>query len=81
MVKWPQRGEHHPFIRLAQRKLTQLGYVTPETGVYDDATTRAIRQLAQTYHLSEEADQIGRVWLVLWRESGKQPLVKERNIS
>ncbi len=78
MIKWPEPGDHHPFVRLAQRKLTQLGYHVPESGTYDTLTSHAIHQFAQTYQLSESPDQIGRIWLVLWRESGKRPL--ERNI-
>jgi N-acetyl-anhydromuramyl-L-alanine amidase AmpD len=81
MIRWPRRGDHHPFIRLAQRKLAVLGYAVTETGTFDDQTWHAVEAFALQWHLPANPAELGRVWLALWREAGKVEQQKEGRVS
>jgi hypothetical protein len=45
-------GSRGPVVRLVQRQLKRLGYVTPRSGRYDDATGRAVLAYRKVNHMS-----------------------------
>ena len=68
MVNWPQRGDSHPFLLLAQRKLRHMGYNVPENGHLDDPTWNAVTAFAENHDLPTDSQHLGYVWLALWKE-------------
>ena len=67
MTQWPVKGDTHPFVRLAQQRLTALGFILNDTGVYDDGVADAVARFQQFYNLPVTGAIDGPTMILLWR--------------
>lgn len=67
MTAWPVKGDAHPFVRLAQRRLATLGFPLDETGLFDDATEDTLRRFQTFYQIPESGTFDGPTMIHLWR--------------
>jgi peptidoglycan hydrolase-like protein with peptidoglycan-binding domain len=75
VVNWGAgAGERGVKVLLLQRELLQLGFATPVTGYYDDATARAVFAFRKTNGLGWDGYATGEVYAKLLRGQGAYQL-------